>query len=126
MQIMDADLVCRGIEAELVRFAQSDARLNSAAGEPHGEAIRVMIASIIAALDHGGPAKFTAPDYQGILEHVALLEIFDQRRAGLIGVLAVLLEIGGEIDVLVPGFVKELDEAHAALDQPSRQETVIG
>ncbi len=28
--------------------------------------------------------------------------------------------------MLVPGLVKQLDEAHAALDQPARQQAVVG
>lgn len=85
-----------------------------------------MIAAIIAALDHRGAAKFTAPNHESIFEHVALFQIFDERGARLIGLLAILFEIGDEIAVLVPRFMEELHETNAALDQTPREEAIVG
>ena len=42
---------------------------------------------------HGGSAEFAAPDHQGILEHVPLLEVGDQRRTGLIDGAALFLTL---------------------------------
>ena len=53
-----------------------------------------MVAAVVAApLDHRRPAELAAPDDQRVVEHPALLEVLDQRGAGLVGVLAVLLEV---------------------------------
>ena len=51
----------------------------------------MMVAAIgPPALHHGRAAEFAAPDHQRIVQHAALLQILDQRRAGLIGVPAIL------------------------------------
>ena len=111
------DLVLHDVEREVVGLAVGKARLHAAAGEPHGEGVRMVVAAVVAALDHRRAAEFAAPDDQGILEQPALLEILDQRGAGAVGVLAILPKILHEVAVLVPGFVEELDEADAALDE---------
>ena len=54
------------------------------------ESLRMMIAAQSAAririgFDHRRAAEFAAPDDQRIIEQTALLQIFDQRGAGLIG-----------------------------------------
>jgi hypothetical protein len=91
VEIMDMDLIGGGVEPEFVRFAQGDARFDTATGHPHGEAIGMMIAAIISALDHGSAAEFAAPHNQRIVEHAALLEVLDQGCAGLVGVATVFL-----------------------------------
>src|SRR5688572_26902251 len=48
VQVMDVDFVFSGVEAELVGFAESEAGFHAAAGQPHREAIRMMIASVVA------------------------------------------------------------------------------
>ena len=50
----------------------------------------------------------------------------DQRGGGLIGVAALAGDLRGQVRVLVPAAVEELDEAHAALGQPARQQAVGG
>src|SRR5947207_2667507 len=61
----------------------------------------------------------------GTLEPIALLEVFDERGASLVGVMAIFLEVGHEIAVLVPGFVKKFDETHATFNEPARQQTIV-
>ena len=51
-----------------------------------------MVAAVVAALHHRRAAELAAPDHERVVEQAALLQILDQRRAGLIGVLAVLLD----------------------------------
>src|SRR5436190_12668762 len=114
-----------GIEAEFVACAQREPRLHTAASQPHREGIRMMIAAVVAALDHWRAAKFAAPDDQRLIEQTALLEVFEQRRARLIRIKAILLEIFDQVAVLVPGFVEELNVTHAALDQPPREKAVV-
>ena len=79
--------VLDGVEAELVGLAEGDARLDAAAGQPHGEGVGVMVAAVVAALDHRRAAELAAPDDQRVVEQAALLEVLDQRGAGLVGVL---------------------------------------
>ena len=91
MQVVHVNLVLHDVESQLIGFAQRDAGLDAAAGQPHRERVGMMVAAVAAALHHRRAAKFAAPDDQRVLEHAALLQILDQRRARLIGVLAVLL-----------------------------------
>ena len=86
----------------------------------------MMVAAVVAALDHRRAAELAAPDDQRLVEQAALLEVLDQGGAGLVGVVAVLLEVVDQVAVLVPGFVEELHEAHAPLDQPAGQQAVVG
>ena len=85
-----------------------------------------MITAVAAALDHGRAAKLAAPDHKRILEQPALFQILYESRAGLVGILAVALNVLYQMIVLIPGLVIELDEADAAFHQEPRQQTIVG
>ena len=74
----------------------------------------------------GRPAELPAPDNQRVVEHPSLLQILDQGRAGLVGVGTVLLKVAHEVAVLVPGLVKDLDEADPALQEAAGQQAGAG
>src|SRR5688572_659965 len=126
MQVVNVDLVPGGVEPELVGLAESDAWFDPAAGQPDGKTIRMMVAAVVAALDHRGAPELAPPNDQGIVEQPALLEVFNERRAGLIGVLAIFGDVFDQRAVLVPGFMKNLDEPHPALNQSPRQQATGG
>src|SRR6185369_5022725 len=79
----------RQVVTVIIGSAVRDARFYSTARHPEAETARVMIAPVIVfrqrALRIASAAEFASPDHQGIVEHPALLEIFDQRRARLVG-----------------------------------------
>ena len=75
---------------------------------------------------HRGAAEFAAPDHQRVVQQAALLQVLDQRRGGLVGDVAVLLELAIEVGVVVPTGVVQHDEAHAALHHAARQQAVGG
>ena len=86
-----------------------------------------MVAAVVAAsLDHRRAAELAAPDHERVLQHSALLQVLDQRRARLVGLLAVVLDVAHQAVVLVPRFVEDLDEPHPALQQPPRQQAGVG
>src|SRR5215475_933027 len=62
VEVVHMDTVPGGVESEFIRFAEGDPRADAAAGQPNGEAIWVVIASIVAPLHHRGAAKLSAPD----------------------------------------------------------------
>jgi len=93
VQIMDMHLVHRSVEAEVVRLPQSHAGTNPAAGHPHGETIRMMVTTVISALNHRRPAEFAAPDHQSVVQQTPGLEVLDQRGVGSVGVGTVALQI---------------------------------
>src|SRR5438105_1947587 len=125
MEALDVEPVRDGGAAELVGLADAGAARDAAAGQPHGEAVRVMIAAgPFLELGGGLAAELAAPDDQGLVEQAAALEVLDQAGDGLVGVAGVLGVVGDEVGVGVPVVVVvraagiDLDEPHAALDQP--------
>ena len=70
VEIVDVNLVLNGVKAELVGGTVGEAGLHSTAGHPHCEAVRVMITTpgFSPHLRHRCPAKFTAPDDEGIVK----------------------------------------------------------
>ena len=69
------------------RSRRGRAALHAAAGQPHGEAVVVVVAAVDLAgvgallrqLDRGRAAELAAPDDQRVVEQPALLEIREQR-----------------------------------------------
>ena len=92
VQVVDVDLVGGCVEAELVGLAERGAGLHSAAGQPHAETIRVMVAAVVASLDHRSAAELAAPDDQRVVEQAPLLEVAQQRGGWLVGRAALLFE----------------------------------
>ena len=87
----------------------------------------MMVAAVVAALHHRRAAEFAAPNHQRVFEQAALLEILDERGAGLVGVRdSSWSDVSDQVAMLVPGFVVELHEAHAALDQPAGEQAIVG
>ena len=82
------DFVFDGREAEFVGGAVDVAAFDAAAGQPHGEAVVIVVAAVDLAgiraglrqFDGGRAAEFAAPDDERVLEHAALLEILEQAR----------------------------------------------
>ena len=64
MKVVSCDDILLGAKPKLVSRAVAATRLNSSAGQPTGEAKRVMIASVSACLKHGHPAKLRRKDDQ--------------------------------------------------------------
>jgi len=63
----------------------------------------MVIAPVVtAALDHRCAPELAAPDHQRIIEQPALLQVFHQRRARLVGVFAIFLQVVHQVPVLVP------------------------
>ena len=88
MQVVDVDRVVGDVVAEVVGLAVGDAGLDAAAGQPDGEAARVVVAAVVVggqrALAVDRPAELAAPDDQRVVEQAALLQVGDQggARAG--------------------------------------------
>src|SRR5690606_16439316 len=123
------DLVLHGLVAELVGGPEGEARLHAAAGEPDGEAVGVVVAAGALLLRGGGAAELAAPPDERVLQQAAALQVGQQagdRPVDATGVLQVL----GHVGVLVPGrvggavAVGDLDEADAALAQPTGEQAL--
>ena len=65
---------------ELIRLSEAHTAFDSAAGHPHGEAVRIVVTSgTLGILGGRLPTKFAAPDNQRFVKQTTLFQIFDQR-----------------------------------------------
>src|SRR6185295_14038864 len=103
-------LVIWGGEFGRTPMAQGDGRDHHIKGFSR-EALNMVVAPV--ALRHRRAPEFATPDHQRVLEHVALLEVLDQRRRRLIHEPRRRLDAVLHTAVMVPATVVELDEAHA-------------
>ena len=86
----------------------------------------MMVAAVVAALDHRRPAELAAPDDQRVLEHPALLQVLDQRGAGLVGLLQFFFRSFTRLPCWSHDSWKICDEPDAPLEQPAGQQAGIG
>ena len=123
MQVVDVGDVLLGAEAKFVGRSVDGAAFDAAAGHPHREAIRVVVAAELGLatgveFDSRRAPELTAEDDKCIVEHTALLEISQECGDGLIDFGGELLVRGCDVVMVVPwltGPVPELDIAHATL-----------
>ena len=71
LDVVDVHGVLFNVEAEFIGLAILDTRFDPAAGEPHGERLRVVIAAKASAeggagFDHGRAPELTTPDDEGV------------------------------------------------------------
>ena len=130
VEVGDVERVLDDVVTEVVGLAVDLAAFGAAAGHPHGEAARVVIAAVVflgqAALAVDRPTELSAPDDQSVIEHTALFEILDEGVAGLIDVLALAGHAACEIAVVVPVVEVDLREAHAAFGEAAGHEHAVG
>ena len=74
----------------------------------------------------GAPSGSAAPDDQRVVEQAALLQVFDQRGARLVGVAALDFKLRVEIAMMIPAGVEGLHEADAALDSAAADRVTSG
>src|SRR5579884_56927 len=79
MKIMHADRILLRRVAEIVGRSVGKAALDTSTRKQERKTFDVMIAAV-AALRHRRAAELSAPNYQRIVEHAALLQVLDQRR----------------------------------------------
>ena len=95
VQVVDVDLVFDGGEAEFVGGAVDVAALDAAAGQPHGEAVVVVVAAVEARqLGDRRAAELAAPDHQRAVEQAALLEVGEEGGDGLVPLAGQLAMVG--------------------------------
>ena len=80
-------LVLGSVVAELIGGTVGDAGFHAPSGHPHGEAVRMVVASpgLAHHLGDRSASKFATPDDESVVEQSALFEIGNQGRDWLIG-----------------------------------------
>ena len=85
VEIIDGDRGFGRLIAEIVGGAVGRAGLDAGTGEPAGEAVGVMIATLLSgALRNGCAAEFGDAHDEGVLQQAALVKVVEQSGHGLI------------------------------------------
>src|SRR5712691_10211139 len=121
MHVMHRDTILDGVIAKFVGRSVTHAWLETAAGEPHREAGQMMISAV--ALSHRRATELRAEHDDRVLEHVALLEIEDQRGDALIDFLGRAGDMIFHRTVMIPVAVIKLNEPHTPFGQSPREQT---
>src|SRR5262245_34624749 len=94
LEVVNVHGIDHGVVGKVVGLAVAEPRPESAASHPHCETARMMVAPIIGGCEFplgvGGPAKFSSPDDEGVVQEAASLEIRDEGGARLVGLGALL------------------------------------
>src|SRR4029079_15453376 len=130
VQVRDIVPVFNGVKTQFIRGAMCDAFLDSTAGHPNREAVRMVIAPV-ASLGARSSTELRSPNHERFVEQASSLEVLDEGSIRLIH----LPEESGmpllEPTVCIPGTgaavaaVKDLHKAHAALDQTAGRQTLL-
>ena len=79
LQIMDVHRLLSDVDTVVIRLAVGDTAAHTAAGQPVGETVRVMVSTVNLVCEFpltiDRAAEFATPDDERVLEHAALLEI---------------------------------------------------
>src|SRR5258706_559377 len=98
----------------ILRGHRGGKRGSAAAGHPAGEAAAMVVAAIVVggqgALAVDGPAKFAAPDEQCIIQEAPLFEVGEKGCRSLVRILALAADHFGQIAMLVPTSMEQLNE----------------
>ena len=134
MVVVVVDDVLHGVVTELVGGAVGVTGFETASGDPHAEAIGVVVATnggaafgSGAVLDDRQTAHLTAPVDDGGVKQAALLEIHDESGGGLIDLETGCWQAGEDAAVMVPSLVagEDGDEADAALNEAAGDEAAL-
>jgi hypothetical protein len=93
VEIVDVHGVLNRIEPKFIGATMHMAFLQTATCHPYAEGPIVVIASIVATLDHRCPSKFATPNNKRIIQHAQTLEVFDQGGAGFIRGVRIVLNV---------------------------------
>ena len=103
--------------------------MNAAARHPNTKAVDVVIATV-APLGARRASELSGEDDDRLIQQAASIEILEQSRDRLIDLQTVTFVVGLQTAVGIPdtrpaGTVLNLNEPHAALDEPPRRQQLL-
>ena len=129
MQVVDVDAVVDGVRSRTRRSRRTSCRLDAAAGQPHGEAVRMLWSRPVAAAasSRRRPAELAAPDDERVVEQARAAS--GRSAAPAIG-WSISRRLRGGISLAMSGGgptppAEHLHEPHAALDQAPGDEQLL-
>src|SRR5262249_21275367 len=123
LKIVHMDGIAGRRPADLIGLTVDIAGSGSAAGHPHAEGERMMIATIFT-LPQGRATELSPPNDERFIEQAAPLQVAQQSGDWLIDGAAVPSEVVLEISVLIPRSVDQADEPHTAFNHPSCEQAI--
>jgi len=118
VKVVHGNRVLDGLVAELIGRAVGDARFDPTTREPEAESVRLVIAAVVC-LDGGEATELSGPHHQGLIEQSTLLQIAEQGGDRLIHLSAGVGKADGELAVVIPIMVQQVDITHPRLDEPT-------
>ena len=115
-----------GLVAQFVSLAVNTAAFDATAGQPHAEAVRVVVPTdVLFILNHRQTSHFTAPVNQRRIEQPALFQILHKRGCRLIDATTDVRQARDDAAVMIPCLISgmQLHKPHAAFHQPARDQT---
>ena len=127
----------RGRVADRIGLAIGEPRFDAAASHPHCERLGAVVAAVechccsTSVLSHRCASELAAPHDQRVFQHPTLFQISQQRRDGLVRLLAlvrqsVLERFAAVGPVRVPAPIEQLHKADALFDQTPCEQAVVG
>ena len=129
LQVVNMHRIVFRRQAQFVRAPDDLATFDAAAGQPHAEAVCMVIPPNLgrigwsASIRQGGASEFPSPDDQRLVQQVPLLEILHQGRHLPVRGSKLLAEALVQVRMMVPLGVLVQHEPHSALNQAARQQT---
>src|SRR5262249_42960809 len=124
MPVVDVYFAVDRFVAVVVGASVGEAAFDPTAGQPHGEALVVVVAAI-GSLGIGSTAELAAPDDQRFLEEPARLQVLQEARNRLVDAGRLVAQRVLEVAVVVPLARSDLDKTDAGLDEPPRQQALL-
>src|SRR5438105_7475663 len=115
--------------AKFVGFAVGGAAFDAGARHEISKSFGIVIAAVASLADRLA-AKFSAPHHEGLVQQSTLFEVSEERGDRLVDLGAMNLEVllhaivGIPVLLLVSAAMIDLHEAHAALNQPARNQAL--
>lgn len=122
MQVMNMHGILHSVVSKLISRPIADPRLDTSAGQEHGEPLDMVIPS--TSLRHRSPTKFATPQDQGIIQHASLLQVGNQGSGGSIHFFGRGFHALLDAAMMIPGPMIELDEADTSLRQTTSHQAV--
>src|SRR5882724_8597896 len=125
---MNVHFLLHGGGAELIGGAIDHSATDAAPGENRGKGFGVVIAAgtvISIAIPDRFASELATPNDQRAFEEISLFQILDECRQRLIDFFGAFRQPIFDVLMMVPSPGPDLDEAHASLDEPARDEHLI-
>ena len=122
--------IFRDIITEIIGFAVGHSGLDPSPGHPHAEVARVMVSTVALpgqfSLTVGGTPEFSTEDNKCVLKHSPFLQVLDQGCGWLIYIKTLILDFLGQVAVLIPAPVKDLNDSNPSFNESTGEERRVG